>query len=46
MLDISYDIPSIDGVDRIVVTRDNVENNTSPTVLINGKEEKLISSNT
>ena len=46
MLDISYDIPSIDGVDRIVVTRDNVENNTRPTVLINGKEEKLISSNT
>ncbi len=44
MLDISYDIPSIENVTKVVVSRDNVENNTRPTVLINGKEEKLISS--
>ena len=45
MLDISFDLPSIEGVNKVIVTRENVEKNTRPKVLINGQEEKLISSN-
>ena len=44
MLDISYDLPSIENVDKVIVSRENVEKNTRPTVLINGHEEKLIPS--
>ncbi len=44
MLDISYDLPSIADVTKVIVTRENVEKNTRPTVLINGKEERLIPS--
>ncbi len=44
MLDISFDLPSISDVNKVVVTRENVEKNTRPMVLLDGEEEKLISS--
>ncbi len=44
MLDVSYDIPSLSDVKKVVITRENVEKNTKPTVIRIGDDEKLISS--
>ena len=43
MLDVSYDIPSMEGVDKVVIDRENVEKGTKPKVYINGQENRLIS---
>ncbi len=42
MLDISYDIPSMNGVEEIIVDKDNVINGTKPRIVGNAK---LISAN-
>ena len=38
MMDVMYDIPSIDGAKRVVVTRDTVEGRSSPVVELLPKE--------
>ncbi len=42
MLDISYDLPSLKGVTKVIIDRENVEKDILPKVVINGKEQKLI----
>ncbi len=42
MLDISYDLPSVKGVTKVIIDRENVEKNILPQVVINGKEQKLV----
>ena len=37
MLDISYDLPSMEGVTEVIIDRENVEHNSRPRIIQNGK---------
>lgn len=37
MLDISFDLPSMEAVDEVIVDREHVENGTRPRIIQNGK---------
>ncbi len=39
MLDIMYDIPSMDDIKRVVVTREAVEDSTRPQMVLDGEEK-------
>jgi ATP-dependent Clp protease ATP-binding subunit ClpX len=39
MVDIMYDVPSLKGQKRVVVTRDVVQNSESPTVTLLGEKK-------
>ncbi len=41
MMDVMYDIPSKVDVEKCIVTKDSVENNTTPTLIINENKKPL-----
>ncbi|MGB3367716.1 MAG: ATP-dependent Clp protease ATP-binding subunit ClpX, partial [Acidaminobacteraceae bacterium] len=41
MLDIMYDIPSRDDIEKCVITRDTIENNTSPKLILKDEETDI-----
>jgi len=41
MLDVMYDIPSSNNVEKCIVTKDTVENKTEPTLIINENRKPL-----
>ncbi len=42
MLDVMYDIPSIDNVEKCIITKETVVNNERP-MLIHGEQKKALS---
>lgn len=39
MLDIMYEIPKDDNIGKVIITRDYIENNGSPRIIMRGTEE-------
>lgn len=41
MLDVMYDIPSSVNVEKCIITKDNIENKTTPTLIINENKKSI-----
>lgn len=41
MLDVMYDIPSSNNIEKCIVTKDTVENRTQPTLIINENRKPI-----